>query len=421
MTGDNLNSPAEAKTRFYYGYVIVAICFLLTVMTLGAYFSVGIFLKPITAELGWSRGLISGAFATTWIVSGLLSIAIGGLNDRFGPRIVLTVCVLLSGLGYILMSQVSAVWQLYLFYGLLIGTGIASYVPISATVIRWFVKRRTLMIGIVAAGGGIGALVGPPVANQLILAFDWRLAYIIIGITYLLVSLVASQFLKRDPAAIGKTAYGADETAGDINYSEARSLSVREVAGTSQFWLVLMAQICVGIVIHVIFVHIAPHVTDLGISTTSAANTLAIIGISNVAGEIVLGNAGDRIGNKKVLAISIILMLAAYLWLLNSNDIWQFYLFAAVFGLGVGGCVAQQAPLVARLFGTSSYGVVLALISMGFTTGAAVGPALAGYIFDITTGYQFAFLGAVCIAIIGLILTLLLKPLISGSADKSSK
>ena len=277
------------------------------------------------------------------------------------------------------------------------------------------------MVGIVAAGGGIGALVAPPIANQLILAFDWRMSYIIIGVIYLIVSLVAAQFLKRDPAAIGQTAYGADEVANDVNHREAPSLPVRKIVGTRQFWIFLIVQLCAGIIVHNILVHIAPHITDIGISTTIAASILAVTGITTIIGEIILGTAGDRKGNKKMLAVSITIMLAGYLWLLNSKDIWQFYLFAAVFGIGIGGCVTQQAPLVARLFGMSSYGITLALISLGFTIGAAAGPALSGYIFDITASYQTAFLGSVGIAVIGLILILLLKPLVSGSTENPSK
>jgi len=276
------------------------------------------------------------------------------------------------------------------------------------------------MIGIVSTGGGVGMLVAPPIANQLILAYDWRLSYIIIGSIYLVVTLIAVQFLKRDPARIGQMAYGANEASGDINYAEARLFSIRQVVGSSQFWILVIVQICAGIAIHSAMVHIAPHITDLGISTTSAANTLAIIGVINVVGMIVSGSAGDRMGNRKVLAVSFILMFVAYLWLLYSKNIWQFYLFAIVFGIGFGGCVTQQAPLVAALFGLSSYGVVLALVSLGFTIGAAVGPALAGYIFDVTTGYQMAFWAAAGISIIGLILTILLKPPVPVSTIKTS-
>jgi MFS family permease len=378
MTINTPNRHTPGTKQFFYGYVIVAIAFLMMVMTLGAYFTVGVFFKPLITELGWSRSLISGAVSTIWIVSGFLSIIVGRLIDRFGPRVIVTICVLLSGMGYLLMSQVSAVWQLYLFYGGLIGIGFCLYVPLSATVVRWFVKRRTLMIGIVLTGVGLGMLVAPPIANQLILAYGWRLSYIIIGSIYLIVSLVASQFLKRDPAAIGQIAYSASEMPGDINYSQARSFLVKEVVSTKQFWILVVVQICAGMSIHNIMVHIAPHVTDLGISATSAANTLAIIGIATIVSRVLLGIAGDRMGNRKVFAVSFLLLFISYLWLLVSKDIWQFYIFAAIFGIGFGGCVTQAAPLVAALFGLSSYGVTLALISLGFTIGAAIGPALDG-------------------------------------------
>lgn len=121
----------------------------------------------------------------------------GGLNDRFGPRVVITVCGVFLAVGYLLMSQTSAVWQLYLFYGVAVGTGMAGfYIPLASTVARWFVKRRGMMTGIVVSGVSIGILVAPPVANWLISIHDWRLSYIIIGSTASLVVILAGQLLR---------------------------------------------------------------------------------------------------------------------------------------------------------------------------------------------------------------------------------
>ena len=113
--------PGTRKPRFFYGHIIIVAAFFIMMSMYGVYNTFGIFFNPVLTEFGWTRALTSGAFSLSWIVHGLLSIVMGGLNDRFGPRIVLTLCALLLGGGYLLMSQISAVWQLYFFYGIIIG------------------------------------------------------------------------------------------------------------------------------------------------------------------------------------------------------------------------------------------------------------------------------------------------------------
>ena len=160
-----------------------------------------------------------------------------------------------------------------------------------------------------------------------------------------------------------------------------------------------------------IMVHIVPHAIDLGISDASAVNILAVIGGSMVVGRIVLGSAADRIGYRQAYIISFILVSAALLWLVLATDMWMLYLFAAVFGLANGGMGALSSPIVASLFGLRSHGLIYGVIDFGFAIGAAVGPFLAGYIFDITGSYQVAFLISAAIGVVSLILSTVLRPI----------
>ena len=154
----------------------------------------------------------------------------------------------------------------------------------------------------------------------------------------------------------------------------------------------------------------APHATDIGISTIGAAGILSTMGGVSIAGRIVIGSAGDRLGNRKAYTISIALLLLAYLWLLQANDMWRLYIFAVIFGLAWGGSVAQHSPLSATLFGLMSHGLIFGLICVGWSIGAAIGPVITGYIFDITSKYQAAFMVTAAVTLVGLILTLVLKP-----------
>ncbi|MFC1937989.1 MFS transporter, partial [Chloroflexota bacterium] len=137
--------PEQNKPRIFYGYIIIAAAFCIIGLNMGTNRSFGVFLEPVLSEFGWSRAVISGAFTLCLVVSGLLAIVAGRLTDRFGPRLVVIVCALFMGSGYLLMSQVSNIWQLYLFYGVLGGIGMSGFMaPLSSLVARWFVKRRSL-------------------------------------------------------------------------------------------------------------------------------------------------------------------------------------------------------------------------------------------------------------------------------------
>ena len=171
--------------------------FLIQVVGFGIYSSYGIFFNPLLIEFGWSRTVISGAASLFAVMMGLFSMIVGGLNDRFGPRITVAACGFFWGLGYLLMSQVSSVWQLYLFYGVIIGVGMGgAFVPILSTVARWFVKRRSLMTGIVVVGLAAGTLIMPPITNWLIYTYDWRTAFIVVGVLVLVVVVTAHNFTR---------------------------------------------------------------------------------------------------------------------------------------------------------------------------------------------------------------------------------
>jgi len=407
---EDLQTPGT-KPGFFYGYIVVIAACSIMVAATGTHYAFGVFFKPILTEFGWSRTLISGAFSLSWIVQGLLGILMGGINDRFGPRILLTVCGLLFGLGYLLTSRIDAVWQLYLFYGVIIGIGLGGiYIPLTSTAARWFTKKRNMMTGIILAGMGAGTFIMPPVINQLISAYGWRISCTIMGGLVLIVVVLAAQFLKRDPSKMGLLPYGAKEIS-DNNYKiKTEGSTPRDAVRTRQFWQVSAMFLCAACCVFGIMVHIAPHATDIGISTTTAATFIATIGGASVIGKVMFGNVADRIGNKRVYIISFILMSSSLVWLMVAGESWMFYLFAIVFGLAYGGCSVSMSPLIATLFGVKAHGLISGLANNGFTTGATIGPTVIGYIFDVTGGYKTAFLACTAIGIVGLILTLLLKP-----------
>jgi MFS family permease len=396
--------------QFFYGYTIVLSAFFIMVVMWGTASSFGVFFKPLLAEFGWTRAMVSGAVSLSIIVSGLAAIVLGRLTDKFGPRLVVTAGGCFLGLGYLLMSQISATWQLYLFRGVIIGIGLgAGWVPLVSPVARWFAKKRGMMTGVVVAGAGVGVMIMPPAASWLISNYGWRLAYTIIGIVALASVIPAAQFLKRDPDQMGLVPHGVDEAKIDSPNLETGGFSLQEVIRTRQFWVLSAMWLFFGFSLEIILVHVVPYATDLGISAISAANILAISGGVSILGGVIMGNIADRSGNRSALIITSIFFVGALIWLVVAKELRMLYLLAAIFGFGYGGLFTLESPIVAKLFGLSSHGAVMGYAGVGFMIGGALGPVFAGRMFDITGSYQTAFLVSAAASVIALILALLLR------------
>jgi len=407
-----LSSVASKKSRFFYGYVIVAAGFIILTVVMGLIFNFGVFFKPFLDDFGWTRAQTSGAYALLFTVYGVLSIFAGRLNDRLGPRLILTVASVLLGLGYFLISKVTALWQLYFFYGVIIGIGTAGcFVPLTSTVARWFVKRRGLMTGIMVSSIGVGSMIMPPLATKLISAYEWRTAYVIFGILVLVVTLVTAQFLRRDPAQVKQLPDGASEANQGTSILQTQGFPLRETTRTSQFWMLSVMFFCFGYSMHAILVHIVIHATSLGIALADAAKILVVMGGLNIVGRLVIGVGSDRIGNKRGLIIAFVLLSASVLLLQLAREMWSLQLFAVLFGLANGGVIVLMSSVGADLFGLRSHGAILGIYTFLFSVGGAIGSVVSGRIFDVTNSYQMAFWVFAALGISGLILSLLLKPI----------
>jgi MFS family permease len=399
------------RPQFFYGYVIVAAALSMSIVMWGARHSFGVFFAPVLDEFGWSRAATSGGFSLTWVFTGLLSILVGKLNDKLGPRLIMTVAGFLLGLGYLLMSQLSSIWQLFLFYGVISIGMSAALVPPLSTVARWFVKMRAFMTGIVLAGTGIALMVIVPAANWAILVYGWRTVYVIVGSGALVVVVIAAQFLRRDPYQVGKLPYGYGGISTAASGAQADGLFFKEALRTNQVWLISLVYFCTYFVYYVFVVHMVIYAIGQGISSARAVGIVAFLGAAGIAGRIIMGFFADRIGNKQAMLLSAGLMMLALFWLLVAKDLWMLFLFGAAFGFGHGGIATMESPIVANVFGMRSHGVILGLVFFCDTVGGAFGPFLAGYIFDVTNSYTLAFLLCAILSVINWIAIFVLKPL----------
>jgi MFS family permease len=394
--------------------VIVIALFLIGIVGLGiARFSFGVLFESLQDEFGWGRAATSGIFSTYMLLCPAFAILAGWALDKYGPRKVFTAAGFFTGLGLLLTSQVTASWHLFLTYSLLLAMGTGCiYVASMATVSKWFVERRGLALGIVSCGAGIGMMAMPPIIASLISRYGWHTSCGIMALVAFIVMIPSALLLKSPPAK----AVTLSNAKGLEN--GARELSLAQAAKSRNFWLPISILFLFSTCIFSINTHIVPHALDLGISSVQAALMLSGIGGGSILGRVAVGRVSDSIGGKKTFLICALLLMGAMLWLMKSSNLWMIYAFTVVFGFAFGGTAPANAVLIGENFGVAHIGLIMAVINVGWDTGAAFGPILAGYIFDISGSYVSAFRAGAIFAVLATILVLFLRTPRSYNAVK---
>jgi MFS family permease len=412
VTANTFQPIDQQPRKFYYGHIIVGASFIVMCVAFGLYIVYGVFFDPLREEFGWSRAVTSGAYSVSSVFSGVLGILMGKLTDKFGPRLVVLLSGVLLSLGYFLMSRINSEWQLYLFFGVIIGTGMSGiWIPLLSTVARWFERSRSMMTGITISGLTVGQIIGPPVISRLIDKYDWRDTYVMLAITVFVIVVLSALLLKRKPEGIIEPPSKKQEKRAEVKTIPALDYTLAVAARTIQFWLTMAALFCFGFIAYGLTVHLVPHITQLGISNIDAASVLAVSGGIGIIGNFLLGGVlGDRIGNRKAFILGIVLALIGLVVLLFARELWIFYLFAVFFGLGLGAMGTSESPLAARLFGLKNHGLIYGVMGLGFTAGGSAGPVIIGYMGDLAGSYQSAFVVCLVLSLISLACLLMLRP-----------
>jgi MFS family permease len=358
------------------------------------------------------------------LIAGLVSIGGGWALDKYGPKKVTLAMGLFTGFSLIISSQVLTAWQLYISYGVLLalGTG-ALFAVVNSTTSRWFVKKRGLAVGITSSAGAIGGVILAPFSALLLLQFDWRISFIILGAISLVILVPVSQLMKRDPGEIGLLPDGIEpemehgKSPGPLMISQQDGLALSESSKTRQFWFLAMIWLFLAVSVQMVLAHVIPHAKDQGISPIDAAFIISLIGVGAVLGRVIDGRLSDIVGRKLPAITSGIIQVAALISLIFIRDLWMFYVFALFFGYGWGGMGTQVTLLVGDIFGLRSIGANLGAITSGWNVGAAIGPALGGIIYDITGNYYPAF----AIAAFGMLLAIIFSVLVTSGRTESMR
>jgi MFS family permease len=378
--------------------VVTGAGLLIAIIGLGARYSFGVFLKSIETEFGLTRGSTSGIFSVYMLLCCVFSILGGWALDRFGPRKVSFLMGSFTGLSLLLTSRANAIWQLLITYGLLLslGTG-ALYTVVNSTASRWFDKKRGLVLGITTSGGGLGAIVMAPVAAYLISNLDWRTAFAVMGLISWPVIAAMSLLLRKDPSEMGLLPDGVKSD--PIRKSKANEDGIAQFTGPSllqalklsQFWFLSFIWLFLSLNVHLVFVHAVPYAVDTGIPPMDAAVILSLIGGAGIVGRLAVGRVSDTIGRKALAIACALLQAGALVWFMYARELWMLYVFGSSFGFLWGGLSTTVTALIGDIFGMRSLGAIMGVMSVGWSLGAATGPAIGGFIFDMRGSYLTAF------------------------------
>jgi MFS family permease len=389
--------------RIFYGWIVLGASVTAIGVAMGALFSLGVFFKPIEESMKWSRSGISGIALLNWLAMGLGSFVWGALSDRFGTRVVAMLGGLLLGLGMVLSSQVTALWQLYVTFGFMVGFAAgAFYAPLTATATKWFTANRGLAVGIVSGGIGLGILIVAPLARALTTAYDWRVAMLLLGDLAWLVIVPVSLLVRNAPGEMGATARGGAAPAP----RHAREFSTGEVIRTPQFWAIALTHFaCCAAHSGPIF-HMVTHAIDQGVATMAAATVLSVSGLSSIAGRIGTGMLADRFGAKRTLLAGLALQAAAVFFYLFTRDLASFYALALVFGAAYGGVMPLYALVTREYFGEKVMGSAYGAVFLVSTIGMGLGSYAGGFIYDHLGSYGWLYISSAAIGAAAVLLAL---------------
>lgn len=387
-------APADDTDCIYYGWVIVAVGAILLGVSFGICYSFGVFLSSLQAEFSINRATTSSIFSLYLFLVGIFSIWGGRFCDRFGPRIVVLGMGIVSGLSLVLTSQVLFAWQLYFTYSVLLslGTG-AMYIVMMSTASRWISDHRAGALGIIGAGSSLGTVAMAPFSAWLILSYQWRNAYLIMGIVAWMTIIPLSLLLKKSSTESGPHPDG--ETfldAPGAMYVKSIDLPIGSVMKTRHFRLLFFSWFSYSLCLYMVMGHIVPSIEDLGIAPFRAAAVLSLMTVASIPSRLIAGFVADRVEKRKVIIGSALLIAISMLWLSWADQMWKFYLFAVMFGVAYGGIDPPLVALVGDAFGLSKVGQVMGVLMISWGIGSAVGPYIGGLSFDFAGTYRLAFL-----------------------------
>lgn len=408
-----------ARHGIHYGWVVVAITFLTVVTAAGVRTAPAVLIRPLEQEFGWTRGQISLALSLSMLAYGFAGPLSGRLTDRFGLRGMTLSFLTLAGIGTVLSVFLTRLWELHIFWGLIVGLGTGGVaVVMSATVANtWFESRRGLVTGILGGASSAGQLVFLPLLVWVNSQWGWRssiglLAGLLVGLVLPSVLLL----MRSRPRDVGLQPYGEAPGAPAAS-ADTRVTPLSRALRTGDFWLLALTfAICGFTTMGLIGTHFVPHAVEHGFSEAQAAGILSIIGGMNVVGTVTSGWLCDRFPPRKLLAGYYFFRALSLLMLPLVTTLPLMSAFAVVYGFDYIATVPPTVMLTADRFGRRSVGTIFGWISFSHMVGGAAGAAAAGLIHDAAGTYTLVIYAGGMLALLAAAMAFNVRPRASSPA-----
>ncbi|MBI4312604.1 MAG: MFS transporter [Chloroflexi bacterium] len=417
-------AASTRKARFYYGWAIVVVMGLVGFTQSAETFPVlGVFMKPINAEFGWSRTVFTGSITLGTLLGGMLALVIGPIIDRFGSRWTLTIAFALLGASLVLTAFVTSLWQFYALQaiGRMLNMGVIALAS-SVVIPKWFVAQRGRAVALSGLGIRVGNAVTPLYVQFMVSAGNWRVAIAMTGILTWVVSMIpAAIFLRRRPEDMGLLPDGAQpgktveanargEKGNNLRGKGEVSLTLKQVMRQPSFYLLVAGFSLVFIAAPATNLHMIPFMTDRGISDGVAVAAVAIFSVFAGIGSLVFGYAAERFPTRIVTALLLLLMATGYAGILLVHTGWHGIIWASYYGLVSGGMFTLQQVLMADYFGRDSLGAVRGVVWPVQMVFNAFGPFAASVAYDMTGSYVATFTIFAVIVTVATVLVFIARP-----------
>ena len=382
----------KAGGPFEYGWVVVGTIATILMATAGARFLYGVVLKPVTEAYGWERAALTGAVALNQVVLALVQPLIGVLADRIGPKRVLIGGTVLIAAVLVPLSYVTALWQVYVLYGVIGAVGFAATSPvnISTLVNRWFTRNRGTALSIATSGTALGQLVVVPVATWTLTVTDWQTTYRALALVLVVVMAPLGLLLLRD-APGGRIGAAGHRGRGSGEAEAVRPAATVGVAlRTPAFWLLAWGFVACGFTMAFANTHFMAFADDMGMHAMTAANVVAVTAVFSVIGTIGLGLVADRRRRSPVLALTYALRGIAFLVLFVMPEGPLVFVYAVVLGVSWTATTPLTAAIAADLYGRKNFGAIFGTMFTAMNLGFGIGALLDGVIYDAFGAYRVA-------------------------------
>lgn len=409
------------QARLFYGWWLVSITlFCLTTIITPIFHGLGFFFVALERQFGWTRAVLSVPFALGRIEGAVLGPIEGYLTDLLGPRRMVLIGFAMLGFAFILFSVIQGVLGYYLTFLLIFaGAGFGGFIPLIAAINNWFVRHRTKAMAIGLLGINLGALFAPLLGHAIDL-YGWRVIALGIGIFVLLLTVPISLSVRNRPEDYGQHPDGdfITEEDGYIQNiaDDSDSFTVGQAVRTSAFWAITATHGFSAVSAITISIHIVPAMTDIGMSLAKAGTVVLTWGIAGGISQIIGGFLGDHLPKRQLIAGAIAIQGTGILVAAGIPTSEGAYLFAVLYGIGLGARVPLLTAIRGDYFGRRHFATILGVSQMPMNLFMVGAPILAGYLFDIFGSYTIAFVGLAAINFLGALTILLARrPVLPGN------